>query len=178
MRYLILFVLCNFCVELSAQTVQNTHSSSISDNFDALSIQAYAVNGQSKIEELIEYLNLMNSAGIEEDLDAQISSNILQLFSVNDLVIQGISSNVTFIDVRKWIADFKRSSSNKLTIHFKSSQLHDSYWKYTFDLSYEWNGKIVRKKMDVELLMSRLQKSFGNHQKQVWQQSIQKITFR
>lgn len=48
MRYLILFVLCNFCVELSAQTVQNTHSSSISDNFDALSIQAYAVNGQCK----------------------------------------------------------------------------------------------------------------------------------
>lgn len=70
-----------------SQSINHTNEVSIENSFDKQTIQAYAIQAQVKVEELVEYLNLIQNPKNSEELNKQLKQTIMQLFSPDETIL-------------------------------------------------------------------------------------------
>ncbi len=150
----------------------------IQNSFDRITIQSYAVQAQSKVEELFEYLTLAQNPANSADLNEQLKSNMAQLFiQGNKIQLTGIESKTTYATSNNWIDDWKESNVKIISLELIDSELKSSYWIYNYKLNYEINGKRRNKKMKIQVYFKPMTKSFGSEKRAVWDLKIGDVIF-
>ena len=150
----------------------------IQNSFDRLTLQSYAVQAQSKVEELLEYLSLAQNPANPTDLNEQLESNMTQLFiQGNKIQLTGIESKTNYATSINWIDDWKESNVKIISLELIDSELKSSYWIYNYKLNYEINGKRRNKKMKVQVYFKPMTKNFGSEKRAVWDLKIGDVIF-
>lgn len=176
-RILLLFFSCTLSLAWS-QSIEQAREVTIENSFDEQAIQSYASQAQLKVEELVEYLTLIQNSENSEELNEQLRHTITQLFSQDEaLQFTGIKSRETSTDLLKWIDDWKHSQVKIISMELKHSKLEDSYWFYEYQLIYEVKGKKKDESMNVKVYFKPQSKSFGKTTKKVWDFKIGHVLF-
>lgn len=179
MKQLLSIILILFFVAgAQSQSIDHVKSTRISDNFDALSIQAYSANGQEKVVEFVEYLNMLSNLNGQEGLKKELYQSIELLFKSGAASIQSMGSGAMQNDIQDWLHEFEDLNIKSIDLKLEDAQLGESHWTYIYTISFDKGNRKFSKKMMVELSMKKVVKSFGDHQKMVWQQHIQSISFK
>lgn len=155
-------------VETKATTIQNS--------FDKVSLQAYAVQANTKVDELFEYLNFISKTDNSSELGKQLAKNIRQLFTnEKPILLEGLDNPKRFYSVQEWLNDYE---NGKITIEkweLLHSKLEDDRWQNQYQLIYTVNGKRKIQKIDIEILLQPTEKAFGKTQKKVWEMKLGNI---
>lgn len=162
-----------------AQSIESvSRVQKIEHSFDNLTVQSYASQAHLKVEELMEYLQLAADKSNSPALDAQLKANIEQLFSGDGVRLTGIESKLTVSDPSQWLDDWKSADIRVESLQLTASELKDTYWIYTYQLTYQANGRQKTKKMEVQVYLQPDFKAFGSREKQVWELKIGSIAFQ
>lgn len=171
-----LLFLCSLTISWS-QSAMETRELTISNSFDNLTIQSYAVQGELKVQELVEYLRLVSVKTNSEELNKQLVANMEQLFSESAIQLSGIENKQSVYTVAKWLEDWKRAHVEIESLKLINSELKNTFWVYTYQLNYTLNGKQKTTKMEVNVNFQPQIKTFGTTKKEVWELKINKIDF-
>lgn len=179
MKKWIFFLLFFFSLTIGwSQSIElKTKELTIQNSFDNLTLQTYAVQGQLKVDELFEYLQLASNNNSQE-LNQQLQANIEQLFSKDFVQLSGIESKETFSVPLKWVEYWKTANVDVKFVQLIDSKLKDTHWIYSYQISYSTNGKQKTKQMEVKVHFQPQAKTFGDTQKEVWELKIKTIIFR
>lgn len=162
-----------------AQSIESSpRVQKIDRSFDNLTIQSYAAQAHLKVEELMEYLQLATDNSNSPALNAQLKANIEQLFSGEGVRLTGIESKLILSDPTQWLDDWKSADIRVESLKLTASELKDTYWIYTYQLTYQAGGRQKTKKMEVQVYLQPDIKAFGRAEKQVWELKIGNITVK
>ncbi len=162
-----------------AQSIESSpRVQKIDHSFDNLTIQSYAAQAHLKVEELMEYLQLAADKSNSPALNAQLKANIEQLFSGEGVRLTGIESQLILSGPSQWLDDWKSADIRVESLKLTASELKDTYWIYTYQLTYQAGGRQKTKKMEVQVYLQPDIKAFGRAEKQVWELKIGNITVK
>lgn len=180
---LVCFILC--VISITSQTISWSQSMDIStkeltiqNSFDKLTIQTYAAQGQSKVEELFEYLKLTAMNENSPELEEQLLQNIHQLFTEKSVQLVSIDNKTKFYSTKQWINDWKNSKITLERLELVGSQLKNNHWLNQYQLIYKVNGKQKTTRMEVQIFFYPELKYFGETKKEVWELKIGSIDFK
>ena len=182
-QHLVSFILCfisaaSLTTSWSQSMEISTKELTIQNSFDKLTIQTYAVQGQLKVEELFEYLELISLNGNSPKLDKQLFQNIEQLFSEKTVLLHGVDNKTTLYSAKQWVNDWKNSKITVERLELNSSQLKHDHWLNQYLLTYKVNGRQKTKKIEVQIFFYPELKSFGETKKEVWELKIGNISVK
>lgn len=147
----------------------------IQNSFDKAIIQSYATHTQDKVEELFEYLSVVNSTKNNPALEEQLLLNIQQLFLDKRVILMSLSNNKTYFDITQWLENWKKSNIKIIQKELISSQLEKNSWLNQYKIKYLVNGKKKSQKMTIQIYLQPQEKNFGTQQKKVWEMKIGNI---
>lgn len=161
-----------------SQSIDHTSEVTIENSFDKKAIQAYADQAQVKVEEFVEYLNLIQDPKNSDELNKQLKQTIMQLFSPDEtiLVIGGKNKTLS-TDLAQWIEDWKHSNLKINSLELITSNLESSYWINEYQLTYQLNETKKGDKMSVQVYFKPQSKKFGKTTKTVWDFKIGHVLF-
>lgn len=178
MRTWIIFLLFSCSLTISwSQSIMETRELTISNSFDNLTVQSYAVQGELKVQELMEYLRLVSVKTNTVELNKQLAANMEQLFSESEVQLFGIENKQPVYTVAQWLEDWKNAHAEVVSMKLINSELKNTFWIYTYQLNYTINGKQKATKMKVNVNFQPQTKTFGTTKKEVWELKINKIDF-
>lgn len=178
MRTWIIFLLFSCSLTMSwSQSVLETRELTISNSFDNLTIHSYAAQGELKVQELVEYLRLFSVKTNTAELNKQLVANIEKLFSESTVQLSGMKSKQTIYTVAEWLEDWKASHAEITSLKQIESELKNTFWIYTYQVSYTISGKQKTANMEVKVLFQPRTKTFGTTKKEVWELKIKGIDF-
>lgn len=180
---LVSFILClmsitSLTISWSQSIGISTNELTIQNSFDKLTIQTYAAQGQSKVEELFEYLKLTALNENSSELDEQLLQNIHQLFTEKIVQLVSIDSKTRFYSTQQWVNDWKNSKITVERLELVDSQLKNDHWLNQYQLIYKVNGKQKTARMEVQIFFYPELKSFGETKKEVWELKIGSISVK
>lgn len=180
---LVSFILClmsitSLTISWSQSIGISTNELTIQNSFDKLTIQTYAAQGQSKVEELFEYLKLTALNENSSELDEQLLQNIHQLFTEKIVQLVSIDSKTRFYSTQQWVNDWKNSKIIVERLELAGSQLKNDHWLNQYQLIYKVNGKQKTARMEVQIFFYPELKSFGETKKEVWELKIGSISVK
>ena len=171
---LILFFSSFLSLVWSQSGVEVTTNSKISEvtiqnSFDRITVNAYNIQAQSKVDELIEYLKIAQNPANSEELNAQLKSNVQQLFTMHEtLVLRQIESNEFSSSPKTWMEALNQSKIKIISANLLNSEIKSSYWIYTYELRYEINGKSKKQNLKIQVFFKPQTKKFGSKSRAVW----------
>lgn len=175
----ILLLFFSFTLSLAwSQSIDHANEVTIENSFDKKAIQAYAVQAQVKVEEFVEYLNLIQDPKNSDELNKQLKQTIMQLFSPDEtiLVIGGKNKTLS-TDLAQWIEDWKHSNLKINSLELITSNLESSYWINEYQLNYQLNETKKGDKMSIQIYFKPQSKKFGKTAKTVWDFKIGHVLF-
>lgn len=175
----ILLLFFSFTLSLAwSQSIDHTSEVTIENSFDKKAIQAYAVQAQVKVEELVEYLNLIQNPKNSEELNKQLKQTIMQLFSPDEAIqLMGTKNKKNAGNLEQWIEDWKHSNVKINSLELITSKLEPSYWINEYQLTYQINETKKGGKMSVQVYFKPYSKKFGKTTKTVWDFKIGHVLF-
>ena len=185
MKNLILIIFFSSFLSLvwSQSGVEVTTNSKISEvtiqnSFDRISVNAYNIQAQSKVDELIEYLKIAQNPANSEELNAQLKSNVQQLFITDEtLLIKQFESNEFSSNPENWMESLKQSKVKIISADLLNTEMKNSYWIYTYEFRYEVNGKSKKQKVKIQVFFKPQTKNFGSKRKAVWDLKLGNVIF-
>ncbi len=156
--------------KISEVTIQNS--------FNRITVNAYNIQAQSKVDELIEYLILAQNTANSDELNAQLKSNVQQLFATEEtLVLKQIEGTQSTSNPEIWMESLNQSNVKIISGNLLNSELKSSYWIYTYEVRYELNGKSKKQKVEIQVFFKPQTKNFGSKRKAVWDLKIGNVIF-
>lgn len=171
MKNYITFILILFASSISwSQSINEVvKESTIQNTFDKATIQSYSVQANTKVDELFEYLNLMNENNNSLALEHQLIENISQLFiDKKTIPLIDFENSKLFFTVQDWLNQIKKSTIKFESWKLINSKLKDNYWRNSYQLIYIVNGNKTTQKIDIQIFFYLDYKSFGKTDKKVW----------
>lgn len=165
---LLIFFSCMFSFAWS-QSIEHVNEVTIRNSFDKEAVQAYAVQAQLKVEELVEYLKLLQNSENSDELNEQLKQTIAPLFSEDEAIqLTAIENKKTFNAPSKWIEEWMHSGVKIIALKLINSRLEHSFWMNEYQLIYQKDRKEKDRKINVQIYFKPQSKSFGKKTKTVW----------
>lgn len=178
MKKITLFIILFYSLTISwSQSINiETKATTIQNSFDKVSVQAYAVQANAKVDELFEYLNFISKTENSSELGQQLAKNIRQLFTnEKPILLEGLDNSKRFYSVQEWLNDCEKVKIAIEKWELLHSKLEDDRWQNQYQLVYTVNGKRKTQKIDIEILLQPTEKAFGKTQKKVWEMKLGNI---
>lgn len=182
--YTTIFFLFLFSFEGKSQAVISTESQKSKDikvQFSENSVKVFQQSSQSKVKDFYEYLGLLTSKTLSEELRKQTEENIYSLVENKNIeIIDFTSAENAKINLQALILKLMRETYEikfvvKSEISFPTSA---NYWLNSYLLEIHQNNKIESKKIEQKVYFSPQIKSFGSEQKEVWVISLGEISLK
>lgn len=175
-NWVIILISLLFTMNGWSQSISGSRELTIQNSFETAAVEVYALQAQSKVEELFEYLRLASDKNNSTELNEQIQNNIVQLFVDQPQQLMGIGSKDHTRNIKQWANEWKQAEIEELQL--TDSRLYKTHWVYKYKLIYLTDGKKISKKMDVQVYFQPQTKTFGSTRKQVWELKIGNVILR
>lgn len=156
-----------------SQDVSDSRPATLQSQFSTAALAAYQDNGDGKIRDFYQYLNLLSDTE-DVELKVQLQQSIYALFEDRNVVVQDILSETTAKIPLSYLLEnvFGRKIKFALLVTKPSDQIKRDFWTDDYSLQVSSPERTKTMRLSQVVYLRTKSKQFGESVKSVWNLSL------